>query len=183
MQVIGRSAKTISIAAFIALLGCQVAQTCVVPPPVGVEFADAEVIVRAKVRSYKVVRYLEAPSDTALPGAGDAADTYDRRPLTALMEFDVIETIAGRPSRQSWTAMYSGHVEEEWKGPIQVIVGLHAKLDADGSAKIVAIPPPCSRWLLPDRPSYVEAVLSAVAGRPSRPGRFSDSTNNRFHQP
>ena len=90
---------------------------------------------------------------------------------------------AGRPSRQTWTAVYSGHVEEEWKGPIQVIVGLHAKLDADGSAKIVAIPPPCSRWLLPDRPSYVEAVLSAVAGRPSRPGRFSDSTNNRFHQP
>jgi len=141
-------------------LSCQSAAACVVPKLPDHTFGGADVVIRAEVRSYEVVRYLE---NAGWPENG----MERRRPVLAKFEFNVIETITGRPDRSTWSAYYNGgFLKDTWSGPHNVIVGLRARLDDDGTAKVFAMPQLCPASLLSDNPKNLQALKAALAGRP-----------------
>jgi len=153
--------KVMGAAVVAGLLNCQLATACVVPSAPDYAFVDADVVVRATVRSYQVTRYLENPQ-----WRDDRMER--RRAIMARFEFEVVETIAGRPMRLTWSAYYkNGFLKEKWDGPYSLIVGLRARLDEDGTARIFAMSQPCSHSLLQDTAENVEAVRSAREGLPS----------------
>lgn len=151
------------------LISTQLAIACLSPESETRKFVGAEVVIRAKVQRYEVLQYLEVSAEEALRLKQRGVTPEPRRPLLAIMEFETIKTIAGGPHRQIWRAYFVRPRADTWTGPADVIVALEAKIDRDGTPRIVVRSSLCSPTFLPDEPENVARVLSAIADDPSGP--------------
>lgn len=153
------------------------ASACVVAKQLDLgSLADADVVLRAKIVSYEAVFHpkdytgrRELKESSVNIGEPQFAEGIpDRLIIGARMKFEVTETILGGPKVQSWEATwrYGGRMAEQWSGPENVIVGLSARIGADGTPYIAVVEFPCaSQGIFEDTPENATAILSAVSKR------------------
>lgn len=150
----GRSMNMrLKIMALLMSLAAVPAQACAISQPQDLEiFRKAQMVVRAKV------------------------ERYERQPKTHSASFDLelVKTLETRGPllripriTARWRNSTFGE-SAQWDGPRDVIVGLRAVIDRDGTAQVEIVQQPCSLVsILPDTPENVDRVLAVLQNRPA----------------
>ena len=125
---------------------------------------EAQVIVRAVVRSYHVISRENLREDVQAYAVRQGVSISQGKPVEAILELDVLETIHGYPKRPSWSLRVSARGTMEWKWRKNVIVGIRPYVGDDGtSARVGAIEHWCYSGRFPeDTPDNVETVEATL---------------------
>ncbi|HEV2502743.1 MAG TPA: hypothetical protein VGV39_06690 [Mesorhizobium sp.] len=124
------------------------AQACFSGQPQDLEiFRKAQMVIRAKV------------------------ERYEQQPKThsALFDLELVKTLETRGPllripriTARWRNSTFGE-PAQWDGPRDVIVGLRAVIDRDGTAQVEIVQQPCSlRSILADAPENVDRILAVL---------------------